>query len=80
MLGGRGEPQNLIGTSAHEGPMANTATADPEAAEVAATLAQQGATLLSAVVGPGEVLFIPKGWWHHVRSLTPSISLSFWWS
>ncbi|KAA0172388.1 hypothetical protein FNF28_00071 [Cafeteria roenbergensis] len=40
----------------------------------------QGATLLSAVVGPGEVLFIPKGWWHHVRSLTPSISLSFWWS
>ena len=65
---------------AHEGPMANTATADPEAAEVAATLAQQGATLLSAVVGPGEVLFIPKGWWHHVRSLTPSISLSFWWS
>jgi hypothetical protein len=25
----------------------------------------------------GEVLFIPKGHWHQVRSLTPSISVSF---
>jgi hypothetical protein len=26
---------------------------------------------------PGEVLFIPVGWWHHVRSLDISISVSF---
>ncbi len=26
----------------------------------------------------GQMLFIPKGWWHKVRSLTFSISLSFW--
>ena len=26
---------------------------------------------------PGEVLFIPVGWWHHVRSLAISISVSF---
>jgi hypothetical protein len=26
---------------------------------------------------PGEVLFIPVGWWHYVRSLATSISLSF---
>ena len=24
----------------------------------------------------GDVLFIPLGWWHEVRGLTPSISLS----
>ncbi|WP_246828941.1 cupin-like domain-containing protein [Synechococcus sp. PCC 7502] len=26
---------------------------------------------------PGEAIFIPAGWWHHVRSLDVSISLSF---
>jgi lysine-specific demethylase 8 len=28
---------------------------------------------------PGDVLFIPAGHWHHVRSLSPSVSLNFWW-
>jgi len=26
----------------------------------------------------GEVLFVPKHWWHHVQSLTPSISINTW--
>ena len=30
------------------------------------------------VLGPGEGLYIPAGCWHHVRSLTPSWSISFW--
>lgn len=28
---------------------------------------------------PGEMLYIPPGWWHHVRAETASISVSFWW-
>ena len=28
------------------------------------------------VVNPGEMLFIPRGWWHYVRSLDPSISVN----
>jgi hypothetical protein len=28
-------------------------------------------------LGAGEALFLPVGWWHQVRALTPSISLSF---
>lgn len=32
---------------------------------------------LQIVLEPGEVLFIPVGWWHHVRALDISISLSF---
>eukprot|EP01134_Creolimax_fragrantissima_P008355 CFRG8355T1 len=31
------------------------------------------------VVGPGEMLYIPQGWWHYVRSVQPSFSCSFWW-
>jgi ribosomal protein L16 Arg81 hydroxylase len=26
---------------------------------------------------PGESLFIPVGWWHHVQSVEPSLSISF---
>jgi hypothetical protein len=29
------------------------------------------------VLRPGETLFIPSGWWHTARSLTPSISVAF---
>ena len=32
------------------------------------------ATSYDLVLNPGEVLFIPVGWWHHVRALDPSIS------
>jgi lysine-specific demethylase 8 len=28
----------------------------------------------------GEMLYIPPRWWHYVRSLTSSFSVSFWWS
>ena len=34
-------------------------------------------TVLETVVAPGELLLLPIGWWHAVRSLEPSISLSF---
>lgn len=30
------------------------------------------------VIKPGESLYIPKTWWHHVQSLSFSISISFW--
>ncbi|XP_012143170.1 jumonji C domain-containing protein 5 isoform X4 [Megachile rotundata] len=29
---------------------------------------------------PGEMLYIPPKWWHHVTSLSPSFSISFWWN
>ncbi|TGZ84098.1 Clavaminate synthase-like protein [Ascodesmis nigricans] len=34
---------------------------------------------VEAVVEAGECLVIPKGWWHYVRSLETSWSVSFWW-
>ena len=30
------------------------------------------------ILGPGEGLFIPAGCWHHVRSLSTTFSVSFW--
>lgn len=35
-----------------------------------------GVRVLDGVIGPGEVLFIPVGWWHHVTALDVSISVA----
>lgn len=32
---------------------------------------------LEVVVEPGDLLFLPVGWWHAVRALEPSISVTF---
>jgi hypothetical protein len=37
-------------------------------------------TPLAGEVGPGEALFIPRLWWHHFRSVEPSISLNVWYA
>jgi len=38
------------------------------------------AEFVEGVLGPGECLYIPVGWWHYVRSVSPSFSVSFWWN
>lgn len=35
---------------------------------------------MELVVEAGDVLFVPVGWWHAVRSIDISISLNFWWT
>ena len=37
----------------------------------------RGVPVLDLVLHPGECLFIPIGWWHHVRSLDVTMSLTF---
>jgi hypothetical protein len=31
-------------------------------------------------LGPGDLIFIPRGTWHHATSETASISVNFWWA
>lgn len=31
---------------------------------------------IEVTLSPGEMLFIPVGWWHHVKALEPSITIS----
>ncbi|XP_072399897.1 lysine-specific demethylase 8 isoform X1 [Diabrotica undecimpunctata] len=37
------------------------------------------ATMFKCLLEPGEMLFIPEKWWHHVTALDKSFSVSFWW-
>ncbi|XP_073915873.1 bifunctional peptidase and arginyl-hydroxylase JMJD5 isoform X2 [Castor canadensis] len=38
------------------------------------------APFLSCILSAGDLLFIPVGYWHYVRALDLSFSVSFWWS
>jgi hypothetical protein len=49
---------------------------DPEAPDLERWPWWRDVTLHQVILEPGEVLFLPVGWWHHVRSLEVSISLS----
>jgi [protein]-arginine 3-hydroxylase / protease len=35
---------------------------------------------LHCLVEPGELLFVPRFWWHQFRSLSFSISVNYWWA
>ncbi|TEA22099.1 Lysine-specific demethylase 8 [Colletotrichum sidae] len=40
----------------------------------------RGLRYWDCVLEEGDVLYIPMGWWHYVRSLSVSFSVSFWWN
>ncbi|KAL8381254.1 hypothetical protein RB595_005504 [Gaeumannomyces hyphopodioides] len=35
---------------------------------------------VDCILEPGDTLYIPAGWWHYVRGLSVSFSVSFWWN
>jgi lysine-specific demethylase 8 len=49
---------------------------DPERPDLAAFPDLGKVTFMEAVIEPGELLFIPKLWWHYLRALEPSISIN----
>lgn len=40
----------------------------------------KGAEYWDCVLAPGDTVYVPIGWWHYVRSLSVSFSVSFWWN
>ncbi|CAD7702672.1 unnamed protein product [Ostreobium quekettii] len=39
----------------------------------------KAAPFVDCVLEPGQMLYIPPRWWHYVKSLSISFSVSFWW-
>lgn len=52
------------------------AAVDPEAPDLARFPWWKDVIVRDEVIAPGEALFIPVGWWHHVRALDVSASLA----
>ena len=50
---------------------------DPENPDFNKYPLYQNINPIELILKPGEVIFIPVGWWHHVRALDVSISVSF---
>jgi hypothetical protein len=63
-------------TFLHRGATSMYAALDPEKPDVRRFPEWNDARVIDIVIEPGEALFIPVGWWHHVRSLDVAISLS----
>ncbi|CRK99551.1 CLUMA_CG012868, isoform A [Clunio marinus] len=62
----------------YEGMLSNTCQIDPENLNFTKFPLTKNVKFLKLILKPGEILFIPKLWFHYVKSLSPSISLSFW--
>lgn len=58
----------------------NTSQVDVENADLERFPEFKKAVHQECILSPGQILFIPVKWWHYVRSLDVSFSVSFWWS
>lgn len=62
----------------YEGMLNNTTQVDAENLDFEKFPLVKNVRFYRVVLKEGEMLYIPRLWWHYVRSLTPSISVSFW--
>ena len=84
--GGKLYPRGMEGEKGKEVDMSNTSAVPIEMVEM--DLDEEGneftrfrhAKYVETVLEEGQCLYIPVGWWHYVRSLTVSFSVSFWWN
>jgi len=60
-------------------PMPNFAKVDPEEPDYERYPRFREATGFGATLHPGETLFVPRGWWHHTRSVDNATGMNFWW-
>lgn len=71
-------PDDASNLYAYEGLLNNTSQVDPENLNLDEFPLCEKVKFYKLILKAGEILFLPKLWFHHVRSLTPSISVSFW--
>lgn len=58
----------------------NYSQVDPERPDHDRFPLSRGVRPLALELGPGDAIYLPSRWWHHVRTLEPSLSVAFWWA
>ncbi|KAF9973837.1 hypothetical protein BGZ73_002867 [Actinomortierella ambigua] len=58
--------------------LGNTSQVDIEQADLSRYPLFAQAEYVETILAPGELLYIPFQWWHYIRSLSVSFSVSFW--
>lgn len=71
-------PEESLNLYLYEGLLNNTSQVDPEHLDYNEFPLAKNVRFFHVTLKDGEILYIPKGWFHYVRSLTSSISVSFW--
>jgi [protein]-arginine 3-hydroxylase / protease len=71
-------PSDSVNLYTYEGILNNTCQVDPENLDFEEFPLARSVKFQKVILKAGEMLFIPKLWFHYVRSLSPSISVSFW--
>jgi hypothetical protein len=61
-------PDSALGADAHQ--------FDPESPDFVAFPGARGVTAFTATLAPGELLFMPSRWWHWVKGLDATITVS----
>ncbi|KAL1521464.1 hypothetical protein AB1Y20_021126 [Prymnesium parvum] len=61
------------------GPQCNSSFVDVDAVCAEEHPLFDGTPFHQCVLGPGDLLYIPRHAWHYVRALDTSFSVSFWW-
>lgn len=59
--------------------LSNTSQIDAENIDFGAFPLAKDVTFYELTLYRGEMLYIPPKWWHYIRSLSKSFSVSFWW-
>lgn len=73
-------PEDSVNLYPFEGDMLkNTSQIDAEYLDYEHFPLVKNVKFFSFTLYPGEMLYIPPKWWHFVRSLSKSFSVSFWW-
>jgi hypothetical protein len=63
----------------HPAELLHWSPVDPDAPDLARFPRYAGVRPLRVTLHPGEILFVPSGWWHVVRYREPAISVNHFW-
>jgi lysine-specific demethylase 8 len=64
----------------HDGNQPNTSPINPDATDLVRYPLLAGASsAVHCILGPGDLLYIPKRWFHYIQTIETSISVNAWW-